>query len=101
MAPENSTVGVQLIEHDETQVLEQAHPFCVVRQNASVQHVRIRQDDVSTFANRFSGIIRGIAVIRKYSETVIKPFRQVSQFGQLILGERLGRKQVQGASVGI
>ena len=76
MAPEYSSVGVQFIEHDVAQVLEQAHPFCVVRQDSGVQHVRVGQDDMSAFPNCFSCIAWRIAVIREHSETVVEPFRK-------------------------
>ncbi len=89
MASEYASVGVQLIDHDITQVLEQAHPFCVVRENAGVQHVGIRQDNVPALSNRLSRITWSIAVVREYAEPVVKAFRQLLQFSQLILS-RLG-----------
>ena len=66
-----------------------------------MQHVRIRQNNVSALPNCFSRITRSIAVVREHSETVVEPFRQILQFSQLILGKCFGWEQVQGASVGI
>jgi hypothetical protein len=74
MTSKHSAVGVQFIEHDVTQVLEKAHPFRVVGQDSGVQHVRIREDDVSALSNRFSRVTWGIAVVGEYSKTVVQPF---------------------------
>ena len=66
----------------------------MVRQDASVQHVRIRQDDVAAFPNCFSRIARSIAVVREHSESVVEAFRQILQFGELILSQSLGWKSL-------
>ena len=101
MAAKDSAIGVQLIDDDVAQVLEQAHPFGVVRQNASVQHVRIGQDDVPTLADRLARIARGVAIIGEHTEAVIEPGAQIVQLRQLVLGEGFRRKQIQRAGVGI
>src|SRR5207245_4839581 len=41
MAAENAAVGVQFVENDVPQMLEQPRPTRVVRKNARVQHIRI------------------------------------------------------------
>jgi hypothetical protein len=65
MASENTTISVQLIEHDVAQVLKQTNPSRVVRQDPGVEHVKIREDDVTAIPNRGAGIARSIAVIGK------------------------------------
>ena len=80
--------------HDVAQVLEQPHPLCVVGKDSSVEHVRIRQDDVPSLTDCFSGIAWSIPVAGEYSETVVEPVRQVLQFSQLVLGKRFGREQI-------
>ena len=81
MAAEHSTVGVQFIEHDIAQVLEQPNPFCVVRKDSGMQHVRIGQHDVPAFPNCFPRITGGVAVIREHSETVAEAPREILQLG--------------------
>src|SRR5437016_1867804 len=83
MAPEHPTVRVQLIEDDVAEILEQTHPFCVVWQDPSVQHVGIRQDNLAAFPNCFSRVTRSIAVVREHSESIVEAFRQILQFVEL------------------
>ena len=42
MAAEHAAIGVQFVQHDVAQVLKQALPARVVRQDSRVQHVRVR-----------------------------------------------------------
>jgi len=94
VAAEHTAIGVQLIDHDIAQILEQARPARVVRQNSRVQHVRIRQDDVPLLADGLAGIARRVAVIREDAKPVFEPLVQVVELGELILRQRLGRKKI-------
>jgi len=49
----------------------------VVRQDAGVQHVRIGQDDVPTFADRLAGIARCVAIVGEDTEAVIELRAQI------------------------
>ena len=73
----------------------------MVRQDSGVQHVRIGEDYVPAFADRFARVAGRIAVVGKNSEAVIQTRSQIVQFGQLVLRQRLGREQVQRARIGI
>ncbi len=54
--------------HDVAKILEQAHPFGVVRQDAGVQHVRICEDHVRAFADSFARVAGRVAVIGEHAE---------------------------------
>jgi hypothetical protein len=101
VAPENSAVGVQLVEDDVTEVFEQARPACVVRQDASVQHVRIGQDDVAFFADGPSRVGRCVAVIRENAKAIVEALVEVVEFSELVLRESFGREEVERAAVGV
>ncbi len=47
VAAENAAIGVQFVQHHVAQILEQALPARVVRQDARVQHVGIGEHDVA------------------------------------------------------
>ena len=98
---ENAPVGVQLIDDDILQVLEQARPFRVMRQDARVQHVGIRENDVPVLADGSPRVGRRIAVIREYAKSISQFVPQVLQLRQLVLGQRFGGKDIQRAGIGI
>src|SRR5664279_2650293 len=99
MASENSAIGMQFIQNDVTQILEQPHPLGVVWQDAGVQHVWIRQDDMATLSNRLARVLRRVAIVGEHSKAVFEPGGQVMQLSKLVLGQCLGWEQVKGASV--
>jgi len=66
----NAAIGVQFVNDDVLQVLKEARPFCVVRQDAAVQHVGIGQDDVALLTDGLPRIGWSIAVIGKNAEPV-------------------------------
>ena len=99
VAPENSAVRVQLIQHDVFQVLEYARPLRVVWQDSRVQHVRVGQNYVPALADRPARVRRRVAVIGKHAKAVVQPHCQVVQFGQLVLCQRLGGEEVERARV--
>src|SRR5215831_3384012 len=101
MAAEHAAVSVQFVENDVPQIFEQPRPTRVVRKNSRVQHIRIRQDHVTFFANGFASVGRRVAVVCEDAETVIEPLVQVVEFLELILRERFCRKKVQRACVGV
>ena len=94
MAAEHAAIGVQFVQHDVAQIFKQALPARVVRQDAGVQHVRIREHDVAALANRFSRVGGRIAVIGEDAETVVEPLGEIVQLGELILRERLGGEEI-------
>jgi hypothetical protein len=90
---EHATVDVRLIDHHERQVGEQVAPRLVVREDPDVEHVRVGEDQVGALANRRALRARGVAVVDRRANLPRHPERV--QRPRLILGQRLGRVQVQ------
>ena len=95
VAAEDAAVGVQLVDHDVAQVGEQFDPARVVWQHAGVQHVRVGDDDVAGLSNRLPGADRRVAVVGVGFEVDLQGADQAMQFGELILRQCLGRKQIE------
>ena len=98
---EDAAVGVQLVDDDIAQVLKQLCPARVVRKDARMQHVGIAEHDMRASTNRAPRVLRGIAVVGEDADVLTarrrQRVRQLVQFRQLILRQRLGWKQVQRA----
>ncbi len=73
----------------------------MVRQDAAVQHVGIGQHDVGALADGAAGILRRVAIVGERADLGAHRVHRRLEFVQLILGQRLGGKQVKGAGVGI
>jgi hypothetical protein len=71
----------------------------MVRKDASVEHVWIAEHHVRPATNGTSRILRRIAVVGEHHDSSIvrvsQPISKPVQFGQLILSQRLGWKQVE------
>ena len=68
MAAEHAAIRVQLVDHDEPQVLEELRPARMVRQDARVQHVGIAEHDVRRAANRPPRVRRRVAVVGEHAD---------------------------------
>src|SRR6267154_1791811 len=99
MTAENSAIGVQLVDYDVAQILEEPRPPRMMRQYSSVQHVRIGEHDVPLFADGFARVARRVAVISEDAEAVLEPGIQIVQLCKLILRERFGGKQIKRSTV--
>ena len=62
---EHAAQAVQLVDHDVAEVLEQLHPLRVVRQDALVEHVGVRDHDVRPRPDRLARVLRRVAVVRE------------------------------------
>src|SRR5262249_24227414 len=87
MAAENATINIEFVQHDIAQILEQARPAHVIRQDSGVQHVRIHQNHIAFFADGFACIGEHIAVVNENPETVSEPLIQIIKFRKLVLRE--------------
>ncbi len=108
MAAEHAAIGVQLVDDHITKILEQLRPAGMVRQDSRVQHVRIAEDKVSAAANGAPRVLRRVAIVGEHANllarivlsragwTARERLAHGLQLGELILRERLGRKQVEG-----
>ena len=95
MRAEHTAVAVHLIHHDETQIFEKLRPFRVMRQDRLVQHIGVADHDITTGTHRFARITRGISIEGAGTYAESAGLVELEQLGHLILGQRLGRKQVQ------
>ena len=68
MAAEHAAIGVQLVDDDVAQVLEQLRPPRMVRQDARVDHVGIAEHDVRARADRPPRILRRVAVVGEHAD---------------------------------
>ena len=97
MAAVNAAIIMQFVDHHVAQVLETFRPLGVMRQNAAVQHVRIGQHHVGALANGAARILRRVAVVGERADIRPHGVHRRLKFVKLILGQRLGGKQVHGA----
>ena len=102
VAAEHAAIGVQLVDHHVAQVLEQLGPARVVRQDARVDHVGVAQHHVRAAADRAARVLRRVAVVGEDADLGLvgarEPARHLVQLGQLVLGQRLGREEIQRAA---
>ena len=68
VAAEHAAIGVQLVDDDVAQVLEQLRPPRVVRQDPRVQHVGVGEDDLRPRADRAPRVLRRVAVVGEDAE---------------------------------
>ena len=92
---EHAAINVGLIEDDEREVREQVAPRGMVREDPDVEHVRIGQHEVAALADRGALGPRRIAVVDRRSDRLVQT--ELVQRASLILGQRLGRVEVQRA----
>ena len=98
MAPEHAAIGVQFVDDDVSQILEELRPPWMMRQHPRVQHVGIGEHNVSSTPNRTTCVLRCVPVVRKDTNRRVlrgQDLCEPVQLGQLVLGERLRREQVQ------
>ena len=62
----------------------------------------LREDDVRARSNRPARVLRRVAVVREHADVglgrLVHVADELVQLGELVLRERLGRKQIQGAA---
>ena len=68
VAAEDATIRMQLVDHDEPEILEELRPTRMVRQDARVQHVRVAQHHVRAGAHRAPRVLGRVAVIGEDAE---------------------------------
>ena len=90
---EEAPVGVDLIDHHELQARQEGAPGGMVRKDADVQHVRVREHHPRGAADRRPLAPRGIAVIRRGPQVRIE--RRVPELAELILRQRLRGKEIE------
>ena len=91
--------AVQLVHHHVAQVLEELHPLRVVRQDALVEHVGVRDHDVRPRPDRLARVLRRVPVVGERPDVGPDRLDHPVQLGQLVLGQRLRREEVEGPRV--
>ena len=95
VAAEHAAVGVHFVDDDVAQVLEELRPLGVMRQDRLVQHVRVGHHDVAVQADRLPRIAGSVAIEGEGLYAQIAGTVEFQQLGHLVLGQCLGREQVQ------
>ena len=101
VAAEDAAIDVQLVEHDEAQVLEQSGPLRVVRQNALVEHVGVGDDDVPGLPYLAPRGRRRVTVIGEGLDIGVRHLDQRVELVQLVLRQGLGGEEVERAGLGV
>ena len=105
MAAEHAAIGVQLVDDDELQVLEELRPARMVRQDPRVDHVGVAEHHMRAPANRPARILRRVAVVGEHPDLMFGASRQLIgqlvQLRQLILRERFCREEIERARRGV
>ena len=101
VAAEHASVGVQLVDDDKLEVLEEPHPPGVMGQDSGVQHVGIGYHDMSRLSHGTARLGRRVSVIGEGLEVDLERLDQPMQLGELVLRQRLRRKQIEGAGAGV
>ena len=92
---EHAAVDVRLVDHDPGEVGQHVAPAAVVGQHPHVQHVRVGEDQVRALADRAPLLARRVAVVDRVAQERAPP--KLVQLARLVLGERLGRVEVERA----
>ncbi|KAG1470376.1 hypothetical protein G6F57_011813 [Rhizopus arrhizus] len=95
VAAEHAAVGVHFVDDDVAQVLEELRPLGVMRQDRLVQHVRVGDHDIAVQADSLARVAGGVAVEGEGFHPQIAGAVELQQLGHLVLGQCLGREQVQ------
>jgi hypothetical protein len=98
MRAEHAPVGVQLVDDDVAEVLEEHRPLRVMGQDAGVQHVGIGQHHVGARAHRPPRVLRRVAVVREHPQ-LGQLLGELLQLRELVLRERLRREEIERARV--
>ncbi len=101
MASEDPAVGVHFVDHDVPQVLEELHPLGVVRQDAAVEHVGVGHHQMAARADGFARVLRCVSVVGERPDVGADVGNQRVQLRELILGQRLGREEIERAGLGL
>ncbi len=97
MASIDAAIIMQLVDNDELQILEDASPLRVVRQDPGVQHVGIGEYDVGARPYSLARVLRSVAVISERPYFRAHLLDDGIELVKLILGESLGREQIKCA----
>ena len=95
VAAEDAAVGVQLVDDDDPELLEQLEPLRVVGEDRRVEHVRVGDHDLAGRPDRRADRRRRVAVVGGRRDRHPGGRGQLAELGDLVLAERLGREEEQ------
>ena len=98
---EDPPVDVELVDHHVLEVREELLPLRVVGEDPGVEHVGVRDDDVALPADRLAGVVGGVPVVGVGLDVRLHLADQAVDLVHLVLGEGLGREEVEGAGLGL
>ena len=98
---EHPPVGVDLVQHDVAQALEELDPLGVVGQHPRVQHVRVGDHHPPLLARRDADRLGGVAVVGVDAQRQLAAQQHLVQLGLLVLGQGLGGEQVHRPGPGL
>ncbi len=91
LAPEETAIGVQLVDDDELEARKEPPPSRVMGQQPGVEHVGIRHHDVAAFADRGAPARRRVAVIGVDANLDRQARFQCAELSELVLRQGFGR----------
>ena len=97
VAAEHPAIGVQLVDDDDLELLEQLEPLRVMGEDRRVEHVRVGDHDLAGGPDRRADRGRRVAVVGRREDGQAGRRRKPAELGHLVLAERLGREQEEGA----
>jgi hypothetical protein len=95
VAAEEAAVGMQLVDDDEPQVLEELEPLRVVRKNRRMEHVRVRDHDLPGRAHDAADVRRRVAVVGVRLQADVGRLGERAQLHELVRGQRLRGEEVE------
>jgi hypothetical protein len=93
---EDASVDVALVDDNEAQRAQERRPPPVAGQQPSVEHVGVGQQQVGVLPRPGAFLVAGVAVVGGGPHAGGQGGGQTAQGAQLVGGERLGRREVQG-----
>ena len=97
VAPEHAPIGMQLVDDDHPDLLEELEPLGVMGEDRRVEHVRVRHHDLPGRPDRRPDRRRRVAVVRRRSDRERAGLGQPGELRDLVLAEGLRGKEEQGA----
>src|SRR5581483_2725345 len=95
---EDAAVDVGLVDDDEAEVVEEVAPELVARQDADVEHVGVREDEVRPAADLAALLGRRVPVVDRGADA---GNAELGERAGLILRERLRRIEIERARVAV
>ena len=94
--PEHSAVDVRLVDDHVAEVREHVAPAVVMRQDAHVEHVRVRQDHVRPLPDLPAPLSLGVPVVDRRLDPL---HAELAERARLVLSECLRRVEVQRSAL--